>query len=111
MAGPALGSSGPKQQDLAFADWRLDRRDAAIEILLAPRPSAPERSLAVEPRDRLNTAAVAFGPSLNTGLLSKNMSVCSASRARADALVDARREHRARHVELRAGNGVPFSTR
>src|SRR6476661_5395785 len=41
--------------DLASPDRRLDRGDAALEIVLAPRPAAAQGLLAVEPCDRLHT--------------------------------------------------------
>src|SRR5690242_9072524 len=53
----ALQNLRAEQERGAFADGGLHGRRTAVEILLAPRPAAPERGLAVIPRDALDAFA------------------------------------------------------
>ena len=51
---PRNVTSGPKQEHLALADRRLGHRDAAVQVVLAPRPAAAQRRRRVEPGHRLH---------------------------------------------------------
>ena len=46
----------PERVDTSLADRRLERRGAALEIVLAPRPAAAQRRRAVEPHHRTHAA-------------------------------------------------------
>src|SRR5688500_9461427 len=59
-----LGAEGdlrPEREGASTADGRFERRDTTLEIVLAPRPAAPQRRRAVEPHDRPDSARERVG--------------------------------------------------